>query len=153
MNTQARVAYFSMEIALEPGIPTYSGGLGVLAGDMMRSAADLEVPMVAVTLVHHKGYFDQILDHAGHQSEAPEPWEPRKHAELMQASVAVPIEGREVRLRAWRYMVTGHSSETVPVFLLDTDFPENRFGRSRNSIKINKSSSQLVGFAPPRSHY
>ncbi len=114
-----------MEIALEPGIPTYSGGLGVLAGDMMRSAADLEVPIVAVTLVHHKGYFDQILDHAGHQSEAPEPWEPSKHAELMRASTTVPIEGREVRLRAWRYMVTGHSGQTVPVFLLDTDFPEN----------------------------
>ena len=52
-----RVAYFSMEIGLESGMPTYSGGLGVLAGDTIRSAADLDVPMVAVSLLHRRGYF------------------------------------------------------------------------------------------------
>ena len=56
------IAYFSMEIALDPNIPTYSGGLGVLAGDTLRSAADLGVPLVAVTLAHRKGYFRQHLD-------------------------------------------------------------------------------------------
>jgi len=66
-----RVAYFSMEIALEPDIPTYSGGLGVLAGDTLRSAADLHVPLVGVTLAHRKGYFRQTLDHVGNQSESP----------------------------------------------------------------------------------
>lgn len=114
-----------MEIALEPGIPTYAGGLGVLAGDTLRSAADLDIPMVAVTLVHHKGYFDQILDETGHQSEAPEPWEPGQHAELMSCSTSVPLEGREVRVRAWRYAMKGHSERAIPVFLLDTDCPEN----------------------------
>ncbi len=126
MNTDnARVAYFSMEIALDPEIPTYAGGLGILAGDMLRSAADLDIPMVAVTLVHHNGYFDQILDEAGHQSEAPEPWEPSKYAELMSHSITLPLEGRLISVRAWRYLVQGHADRTVPVFLLDTDLPEN----------------------------
>lgn len=123
--SSARVAYFSMEIALDPGIPTYSGGLGVLAGDTLRSAADLDIPMVAVTLVHRQGYFDQILDKAGHQSEAPEPWDPSKHAELMACTTSIPLEGREVHIRAWRYEIHGQSGQAVPVFLLDTDCPEN----------------------------
>ena len=62
------VAYFSMEICLEQAIPTYSGGLGVLAGDTLRSAADLRLPMVAVTLAHRLGYFNQRLDTEGSQS-------------------------------------------------------------------------------------
>ena len=124
-TNRARVAYFSMEIALEPEIPTYSGGLGVLAGDMLRSAADLDVPMVAVTLAHRHGYFDQILDESGHQSEAPEPWDPSQHADLLGPSVEIPLEGRQVRIRAWRYTIVGHKDRTIPVFLLDTDWPEN----------------------------
>lgn len=68
------VAYFSMEIGLESSMPTYSGGLGVLAGDTIRSAADLEVPMVAVTLLHRHGYFYQRLDAHGNQSEEPVIW-------------------------------------------------------------------------------
>ena len=72
----AIIAYFSMEICLEQAIPTYSGGLGVLAGDTLRSAADLEVPMVAVTLLHRKGYFTQTLEADGQQHEAPVLWSP-----------------------------------------------------------------------------
>ena len=66
------IAYFSMEIALDPSIPTYSGGLGILAGDTLRSAADAELPMVAVTLVYRKGYFRQHLDERGNQTEEPD---------------------------------------------------------------------------------
>ena len=62
----SRVAYFSMEVALSPAMPTYSGGLGILAGDTLRSAADLGVPMVAVSLLHRKGYFRQRLDGMEH---------------------------------------------------------------------------------------
>ena len=120
-----RVAYFSMEIALEPEIPTYSGGLGVLAGDTLRSAADLGVPMVAVTLAHRKGYFRQILDHSGNQSEAQSPWDPSTHLELMDGTAAVRIEGRHVQVRAWRYLIKGIGGHGVPVYLLDTDCPQN----------------------------
>jgi starch phosphorylase len=70
------VAYFSMEVGLEPEMPTYSGGLGILAGDTLRAAADLGIPMVRVTLQHRKGYFRQHLDKNGNQSESPVDWYP-----------------------------------------------------------------------------
>ena len=120
-----RVAYFSMEIAFEPEIPTYSGGLGVLAGDTLRSAADLGVPMVAITLAHRKGYFRQVLDLSGKQTEAPSRWDPSKLLERMDGTASVVIEGRHVRVHAWRYWVNGIGGHRVPVYLLDTDSPEN----------------------------
>src|SRR6059058_1602771 len=113
------VGYFSMEIALDNAIPTYSGGLGVLAGDTLRAAADLGAPMVAVTLLHRKGYFVQHLDAAGHQTESPVDWKPEDRLEPLQPRVTVEIEGRSVQVRAWQYMVRGESGRTVPVFLLD----------------------------------
>jgi starch phosphorylase len=119
------VAYFSMEIALDPEIPTYSGGLGVLAGDTLRSAADLGVPVVAVTLLYRKGYFRQQLDAAGNQSEQPVYWNPAQMLEEMSGRAQVTVEGRTVEVRAWKYTVRGVSGEIVPVYLLDTDLPAN----------------------------
>jgi glycogen phosphorylase len=119
------IAYFSMEIELEPDIPTYSGGLGVLAGDMLRSAADLGVPMVAVTLVHRKGYFRQKLDAGGQQSETDEEWSPEARLERLDAIVPVIIEGREVHVQAWKYTLCGADGHEVPVILLDTQVPGN----------------------------
>lgn len=120
-----RVAYFSMEIALDPSMPTYSGGLGVLAGDTLRSAADLGIPVVAVTLLHRKGYFEQHLDERGNQTESPVSWNPEEVLESMKPVVTVNIEGREVRVHAWRYLVEGMSGDVVPVYLLDTALAEN----------------------------
>ncbi len=125
MSQTAKVAYFSMEIALDPSIHTYSGGLGVLAGDTLRSAADLGVPMVAVTLAHRKGYFRQRLDEMGNQTEAEDPWRPEDALTPEKPTAAVVIEGRTVRVRGWRFTVQGISRHAVPVFLLDTDLPEN----------------------------
>ena len=122
---QSRIAYFSMEIALRPEVPTYAGGLGVLAGDTIRSAADLEIPLVAVTLVSRNGYFRQQLDAEGRQTEEPEPWDPARYATRLNAGVSVPIEGREVWVSAWLYLVQGHTGGQVPVILLDTDLPFN----------------------------
>src|SRR6266700_7432081 len=119
-----RVAYFSMEIALEPDIPTYSGGLGVLAGDTLRSAADLGTPVVAVTLCYRKGYFRQILDSTGNQFEQPQQWDPEHQLSEAGPRVSVEVEGRLVSVRAWKYIITGISGDAVPVFLLDTDLPE-----------------------------
>lgn len=120
-----RVAYFSMEIALEPEIPTYSGGLGILAGDTLRSAADLGTPVVAVTLAYRKGYFRQILDTAGNQFEQPQEWDPENQLPEAGPRATVEIEGRQVSVRGWKYTITGISGETVPVYLLDTSLPEN----------------------------
>src|SRR5438045_2586949 len=120
-----RVAYFSMEIALAEEIPTYSGGLGILAGDTLRSAADLGVPLVAVTLAYRKGYFRQILDQAGNQFEEPQEWSPENQLTAAKIQVMVEIEGRPVAVRSWKYTITGVSGDTIPVYLLDTDLPEN----------------------------
>lgn len=114
-----------MEIAFDPAIPTYSGGLGILAGDTVRSAADLNVPLVAVTLLHRKGYFRQRLDESGWQHEEPADWPVTDFLAELPPRVSVTIEGRTVHLRAWQYTVKGLGGHEVPVFLLDTDLPEN----------------------------
>src|SRR3972149_9781986 len=88
------VAYFSMEVGLDHGMPTYAGGLGVLAGDTLRAAADLGIPMVGVTLVHRKGYFRQHLDAQGNQSETASDWFPERTLRLMEPRVSVVIEKR-----------------------------------------------------------
>lgn len=122
---EATVGYFSMEIALEPRMPTYAGGLGALAGDTIRAAADLRVPMLAVTLLHRKGYFRQKLDASGRQSEEPVAWSPDDFLTELPQRVTVTVEGRPVQLRAWRYEVRGVDGWTVPVFFLDADLPVN----------------------------
>jgi glycogen phosphorylase len=119
------VAYFSMEVGLDPTIPTYSGGLGMLAGDTLRAAADLGIRMVGVTLLYRKGYFRQHLDAWGNQTESPAVWSPEKFLESMQPRISVTIEGRKVQIRAWRYVIHGVAGHDVPVFLLDTALPEN----------------------------
>src|SRR5690242_13074873 len=102
---EPRIAYFSMEIALRGEIPTYAGGLGMLAGDTMRSAADLRLPLVAVSLVSRVGYFRQDIDDLGRQRERADPWDPARWARALQAKVAVPIEGRIVWVSAWLYVL------------------------------------------------
>jgi glycogen phosphorylase len=119
------VAYFSMDVAVDSAIPTYSGGLGVLAGDMLRSAADLEIPMVAISLVHRKGYFDQRLDSQGNQLESPAEWSPENRLLRLEQTILVSVEGRDVHVAAWQYLFTGITGHAVPLLLLDTDLPEN----------------------------
>jgi starch phosphorylase len=117
------IAYFSMEIGLENDIPTYSGGLGILAGDTLRAAADLDLPLVAVSLVHRQGYFRQKLQD-GKQVEEPAPWNPEERLQAVESRVTVELEGQPVQIRAWRYAVRGLNGR-IPVYLLDTDVPEN----------------------------
>ncbi len=121
-----RIAYFSMEIALRNEIPTYAGGLGVLAGDTLRAAVDLGLPLVAVSLVSRAGYFRQGLDAEGRQTEAPDPWSPERWAHPLGAKIALEIEGRSVWVGAWLYVLQGRLKGAQPVVLLDTDLEENR---------------------------
>jgi glycogen phosphorylase len=125
MKDQRTIAYFSMEIGLDARIPTYSGGLGVLAGDTIRSAADLKVPMVAVTLLYRRGYFHQRLDASGWQREEPVEWTLGDFVREEPQRISVALEGRTVHLRSWRYDVEGISGFTVPVYFMDADLPEN----------------------------
>jgi starch phosphorylase len=120
------VAYFSMEIALRNEIPTYAGGLGVLAGDTLRSAADLRLPLVGVTLVSRAGYFRQEISADGQQIEREATWDPSRWAQPLDAKVAVRIEDRQVWVNAWLYVIEGRLGGRTPVLLLDTDLAENR---------------------------
>lgn len=119
------IAYFSMEIALQSVIPTYAGGLGALAGDTVRSAADMRLPLVAVSLLSRKGYFSQRIDAEGRQHEHAVQWNVADALQEMPARTSITIEGRKVQLRAWKYDVRGVGGYAIPVYLLDTDLPEN----------------------------
>jgi len=122
---QPKIAYFSMEIGLKNEIPTYSGGLGVLAGDTIRTGADLKLPMVAVTLLSKKGYFKQELDENGRQTELPFSWDPSEYMTLLPVKITVHIEGRNVLVQVWQYNVESLTRGNVPVFFLDTDVEGN----------------------------
>lgn len=120
-----QIAYFSMEIAVAPNMPTYSGGLGVLAGDTLRSAADTGLPIAAVTLLHRKGYFRQHLSASGTQTEEDEPWKPETLLQPLEPLAAITIQGRPVMVRSWRKDIVGVDGHVVPVIFLDTDLDPN----------------------------
>ncbi|MEM3000087.1 MAG: alpha-glucan family phosphorylase [Candidatus Bathyarchaeia archaeon] len=124
-QTKEKVAYFSMEIALLNDIHTYSGGLGVLAGDTIRSSADLKLPLVGVSLLSKKGYFRQELTPEGKQIEHEDPWDPAMFMQLLPEEVTVQIQSRDVHVKAWLYKVLSQTGGVVPVYFLDTDVEGN----------------------------
>ena len=119
------VAYFSMEVGLKESIPTYSGGLGVLAGDILKSAADLGVPMAGVTLLYRKGYFVQEFNNDDWQQQKPVVWDPTKELTLLPNRIQLTIEGREIQVGVWVYEIIGATGYPLPVYFLDTDFEPN----------------------------
>ena len=119
------VAYFSMEVGFESTIPTYSGGLGVLAGDTLKAAADLSLPVTGVSLVHRKGYFRQVLGKGGVQREEADTWRPEDHLEAVDETVSITLEGRPVTVRAWRRRIGREDGGRIWLYLLDTDVPGN----------------------------
>src|SRR5574340_82526 len=129
---EPRIAYFALPISLRNEIPTYAGGLGILAGDTMRSAAALGPPMVAVSLLSHAGCFRQEIDAQGRQMEHAATWDIRRWAQPLDAKIAVQIDGRTVWIGAWLYVLEGHMGGRQPVLLLDTDLDEN--GRDDREI-------------------
>ncbi len=120
-----KIAYFSMEIGFNDDISTYSGGLGVLAGDTIRSSADLKIPLVAVSLVSRKGYFKQELGGEGKQIEHPAEWTPSKFMNELPTEVKVQIQGREVEIKAWLYDHQSLTGGLVSILFLDTDVEGN----------------------------
>ena len=122
---QTSIAYFTMEVALRVEVHTYAGGLGVLAGDTVRSCADLELPAVFVSLLSRAGYFRQEITPEGRQVEHPDPWDIAKWAHPLAAMIGVQIEGRDVWVRPWLYVHTADLGYSVPVLLLDTDLEQN----------------------------
>ena len=124
-TSRIHIAYLSMEIAIRPEMHTYAGGLGILAGDTARSCADLEVPVVFVTLASHMGYFRQTIDAGGGQREEPDLWQIRDWCRPLHSMIAVEIEGRAVWIRPWLYMQTAPHGHEVPILVLDTDLDQN----------------------------
>ena len=120
-----KIAYFSMEIGLSRDIPTYSGGLGILAGDTIKSSADLNLPLVALTLISRRGYFRQELDSSGKQIEHSIEWNPSDFLVRLQAEATVQIQNRDVKVGAWQYNLQSPTGGEVPVLFLDTDLEGN----------------------------
>jgi len=122
---RTHIAYFSMEMAVRPEMHTYAGGLGVLAGDTARSCADLELPVVFVTLLSRAGYFRQEIAADGRQIEQPDWWEPERWCTPLNAMVAVDIEHKPVWIRPWLYIHTCPHGQQIPILLLDTQLDQN----------------------------
>jgi len=125
LGGKPKIAYFSMEIGIDEHIPSYSGGLGILAGDTIKSCADLNVPLVGVTLLSEKGYFYQKIDENGNQIELPIEFSVSNFLQEMPSKTTVQIENREVKVRAWLYQYRGIGGYIIPVFFLDTNIEGN----------------------------
>jgi starch phosphorylase len=119
-----KIAYFSMEIGLDDDIHTYSGGLGVLAGDVIKSSADLKIPLVGVTLVSKKGYLKQEL-RDGKQIDLNDDWNPSDKMNELPNQVELKIQNRIVKVKAWLYDYQSPSGGLVSVLFLDTDVEGN----------------------------
>jgi starch phosphorylase len=124
-NGKPKIAYFSMEIGIDENIPAYSGGLGILAGDTIKSCADLNVPVVGVTLLSENGYFYQKIDDNGNQIELPIRFDVANYLKLLPTIARVNIENRDVKIRAWYYKVKGVGGYIIPVFFLDSNIEGN----------------------------
>jgi starch phosphorylase len=125
LKGKPKIAYFSMEIGIDENIPTYSGGLGILAGDTIKSCADLNVPMVGVTLLSENGYFLQKIDENGNQIELPMKFVVSNFLKLLPTTTSIKIENRDVKVRAWYYRYKGVGNYVIPVFFLDTNIQGN----------------------------
>ncbi|MFA5644481.1 MAG: alpha-glucan family phosphorylase [Patescibacteria group bacterium] len=132
---EEKIAYFSMEIALESDIKTYAGGLGVLAGDTLKSSADLRLPMVGITLLNDQGYFKQKINKTGKQEELLPNYDLSKLKKLKN-KVSVKIGKDLVRVGVWQYLIKGSGDYLVPVYFLDTKV-------SGNKVKYTSLTGQL----------
>jgi starch phosphorylase len=125
-----------MEIGIDNRFPTYSGGLGVLAGDMAYSFADLGIPATFVTLLSRNGYVSQKLDSAAGQLDSPEPWDWAKLLTRLEPEVAVEVGEKGQKVGAWEYKIRGKSETSV--LFLNTDYPEN-------DPEVREATNRLYG--------
>lgn len=131
-----RVAYLSMEIALENNIKTYAGGLGVLAGDVLHSAARKKFPMVAVTLINKQGYFKQKISSSGNQIEQIDRDYDFSKLKKLPTEATIHIGRDLVKIGVWEYLIKGEDDFTIPVYLLDTNIPGNKIIYKKLTAKL-----------------
>jgi len=137
-----KVAYISMEIGLDSNIPTYSGGLGVLSGDTVRSAADLEIPMVGLCLCYSSGYFYQFFNEFGDQKEKEIEWSFYYEFDKIDTPITIKIQDKEIKISAWLYEVIGQSGHIVPIYLLTTDVEGNENWQRKLTAALYDSTSR-----------
>lgn len=136
------VAYFSMEIALEKDLKTYAGGLGVLAGDILRAASRRKFPMIGVTLLNKQGYFKQVISPKGKQEEQADKSNLKK-LELLPGKMYLNIGPDKVLFKAWRYFLQHDNGLKIPIYFLDTDWPENREKHRRLCENLYPGDKQI----------
>lgn len=119
------VAYLSMEIAVAEEIKTYAGGLGILAGDLLRAAARERFPLVGVTLLSRQGYFKQAITAGGEQAVQPDSDYDFSRLKKLETQVEVKIKDETVKVGVWQYLVSDATGGHCPVYFLDTDLPDN----------------------------
>ena len=125
MKGKFDIAYFSAEIGISRSLPTYSGGLGVLAGDHIKSAADLGLNMCGITLLYKEGYFKQRIDEEGIQTENYPKFDPYPFLDKLDASFTLKLRERDVFINVYEYEYEGVKGEKIPIFFLDTDCDKN----------------------------
>ncbi len=119
------IAYFVMECAIDNNMPTYSGGLGVLAGDTLQSFADLDVPVSCVTMLWKNGFISQKISEDGVQFDGIQDWDPDKYLKPTDIKTKIPLGDDDVFITAWKYIVKGINGYEIPVYFLTTDLEEN----------------------------
>ncbi|MFX0105405.1 MAG: alpha-glucan family phosphorylase [Candidatus Hodarchaeota archaeon] len=142
LKSNTSVAYISMEIAIDSNIPTYSGGLGVLSGDTVRSAADLEIPMVGICLCYSSGYFYQFFNEYGEQKEKEIAWNFYYEFDKVEKPITIKIESKDVHVSAWLYRVIGQSGHVLPIYLLTTDVEGNEDWMKKMTGSLYDSTSR-----------
>ena len=142
LKNDTQIAYISMEIGMDSNIPTYSGGLGVLSGDTVRSAADLEIPMVGICLCYSSGYFYQLFNENGEQKEKEISWSFFYEFEKVEKPITIKIQDNIIKISAWLYRVIGQSGHVVPIYLLTTDVEGNEDWQRKLTAALYDSTSR-----------
>ncbi len=114
-----------MEIGISHSIPTYAGGLGILAGDLLKSFSDMGAPMIGITLINSKGYFHQLVNENGEQYETPVEWDPNQFMVLLPNIIVLNADNREIKVRAWQLIIRGQGGHNIPVYFLDSNVEGN----------------------------
>jgi len=122
---QIEIAYFSAEIGVSSSLPTYSGGLGVLAGDHIKAAGDIGLNMCAITLLYREGYYKQRIDEDGIQSETYPRFDPHPLLEKLNVKFTLRLRSRDVWVQAYKFNYEGQNGQIIPIYFLDTDVEEN----------------------------
>jgi len=124
-KSQIKIAYFSAEIGISSSLPTYSGGLGILAGDHIKAAADEGLPLCAITLLYKEGYFKQRVDEEGNQTETYPKFDPEPLLKKLDFTFPLHLRGRDVQIKVYRLDYTGFNDHILPIYFMDTDLESN----------------------------